>query len=157
RLFYTQGDYGLFQCSLPCHSKTYDNEAAITAMYERQSDMRVPDELIPRCPVCGRPMSMNLRVDDTFVEDEGWHEAAGRYADFLSANYEAKTLFLDLGSGMNTPVIFKFPFWKMTRERPDALYACVNLGGAYVPARAGISGRSVCIDGDIGAVIRELL
>lgn len=157
RLFYTQGDYGLFQCSLPCHKKTYDNEATITAMYERQEDMRVPDDLIPKCPVCGRPMSMNLRSDDTFVEDSGWHEAAERYADFLDASYEAKTLFLDLGSGMNTPMIFKFPFWKMTREWPDALYVCVNLGEAYVPERAGISGRSVCVDGDIGEVLGELL
>lgn len=156
RLFYTQGDYGLFQCSKPCHNKTYDNEAAIISMIERQKDMRIPDDLIPHCPVCGRPMSMNLRSDDTFVEDEGWHEAAERYADFLEVSHNRKTLFLDLGTGMNTPVIFKFPFWKMTRTWPDALYACVNLGEAYVPARAGISGRSICIDGDIGEVLREL-
>ena len=156
RLFYTQGDYGLFQCSKPCHNKTYDNEATITAMIERQKEMRVPDDLIPHCPVCGRPMSMNLRSDDTFVEDEGWHEAAERYADFLESSHDRKTLFLDLGTGMNTPVIFKFPFWKMTRTWPDALYACVNLGEAYVPSRAGISGRSICIDGDIGEVLREL-
>ncbi|MBQ4400820.1 MAG: Sir2 silent information regulator family NAD-dependent deacetylase [Synergistaceae bacterium] len=156
RLFYTQGDYGLFQCSKPCHNKTYDNEATITAMIVRQHEMRVPDDLIPHCPVCGRPMSMNLRSDDTLVEDEGWHEAAERYADFLETSHDRKTLFLDLGSGMNTPVIFKFPFWKMTRTWPDAIYACVNLGEEYVPSRAGISGRSICIDGDIGEVLREL-
>ena len=157
RLFYTQGDYGLFQCSLPCHMKTYDNEAAITAMLERQEDMRIPSELVPHCPVCGRPMTMNLRSDDSFVEDEGWHNAAERYADFLDSTHDAKTLFLELGVGMNTPVIIKFPFWKMTRSRPDAIYACVNLGESYIPERAGISGRSICIDGDIGAVLEGLM
>ena len=157
RLFYTQGDYGLFQCSLPCHNKTYDNEQAITAMLERQKNMRIPSELIPHCPVCGRPMTTNLRVDDSFVEDDGWHNAAKRYADFLTDNCNKKALFLELGTGMNTPVIIKFPFWKMTREWPDAIYCCINLGEAYVPERAGISSRAICINEDIGRVIDELL
>ena len=157
RLFYTQGDYGLFQCSLPCHSKTYDNEHIITEMLSRQKDMRIPSELIPHCPVCGRQMTMNLRSDDSFVEDDGWHEAAKRYVDFLSGNCSSKTLFLELGTGMNTPSIIKFPFWKMTREWPDAIYCCINLGEAYVPSRAGISERAICINEDIGRVLNELL
>ena len=157
RLFYTQGDYGLFQCSLPCHSKTYDNEHAITAMLERQQDMRIPSDLIPHCPVCGREMTTNLRSDDRFVEDEGWHDAANRYVNFLENVRERTTLFLDLGTGMNTPGIIKFPFWKMTRERPQSVYACINLGEAYVPARAGIRDRAICIDGDIGSVLETLL
>ncbi|MBQ7544635.1 MAG: Sir2 silent information regulator family NAD-dependent deacetylase [Synergistaceae bacterium] len=157
RLFYTQGDYGLFQCSLPCHKKTYDNEQTIRAMFSQQKDMRVPSELIPHCPVCGRPMTMNLRSDDSFVEDEGWHKAARRFIDFLDACDERRTLFLDLGTGMNTPSIIKFPFWKMTRYNPQAVYACINLGEAYVPERAGISDRSICIDDDIGNVVEKLL
>lgn len=151
RLFYTQGDYGLFQCSLPCHRKTYDNEATITAMLERQHDMRVPSDLIPHCPVCGRPMSMNLRVDDTFVEDEGWYAAAERYSDFLKSTHDDRTLFLDLGTGMNTPGIIKFPFIRMSRERPDSLYACVNLKAEITDE------RSIFVDGDIGSVLKELL
>ena len=83
RLFYTQGDYGLFQCSRPCCQKTWDNEEQIRAMVEEQRDLRIPSELVPRCPNCGAPMAMNLRSDDTFVEDEGWHRAAARYSDFL--------------------------------------------------------------------------
>ena len=157
RLFYTQGDYGLFQCSLPCHNKTYDNEETILKMVDRQENMRVPSDLIPYCPVCGRPMTMNLRSDDSFVEDEGWNKACDRYMKFLDANRENKTLFLELGTGMNTPVIIKFPFWRMIREWPDAFYACVNLGEAYVPERAEISDRSLCINRDIGEVLEELL
>lgn len=157
RLFYTQGDYGLFQCSLPCHDKTYDNEGVIIKMVESQKNMRIPSELIPYCPVCGRPMTMNLRSDDTFVEDEGWHKAAERYTNFLSDNCNNKALFLELGTGMNTPGIIKFPFWRMTREWPNAFYACVNLGEAYIPERAGIAARSLCINQDIGEVLKELL
>ena len=110
RLFYTQGDYGLFQCSVPCHDKTYENEETVRRMVEEQKDMRIPTELIPKCPVCGKPMTMNLRSDDKFVEDEGWHEAAERYENFLRTR-KGKVLFLELGVGYNTPVIIKYPFW----------------------------------------------
>ena len=157
RLFYTQGDYGLFQCSLPCHNSTYDNEQVIMEMLARQQNMRIPSELIPHCPKCGRPMSMNLRSDNSFVEDEGWHNAAKRYLDFLDKYGGGKILFLDLGTGMNTPGIIKFPFWRMTRENPLSTYACINLGEAFVPARAGISSRSICLDSDIGKVLDALL
>lgn len=154
RLFYTQGDYGLFQCSKPCSQKTYDNEEIVRQMVEQQHDMRVPGELVPRCPVCGRPMTMNLRCDDTFVEDEGWHKAAERYSEFLRRHRELKTLFLDLGTGMNTPGIIKFPFWRMAHEWPDATYACVNLGEACAPRE--IEAKSICIDADIGSVLKQL-
>lgn len=154
RLFYTQGDYGLFQCSVPCHRKTYYNEAAVRRMVAEQKDMRVPSELVPHCPVCGEPMSMNLRADDTFVEDEGWHAAAERYSAFLEAHRECRTLFLELGTGMNTPSIIKFPFWQMTHDWPDALYACVNLGEASAPTE--IAARSICVNGDIGDILEKL-
>lgn len=157
RLFYTQGDYGLLQCSLPCHKKTYDNEKIIMSMVESQKNMRIPDELIPHCPVCGREMTMNLRADDTFVEDDGWNKAAENYVKFLELNHDRKTLFLDLGTGMNTPGIIKFPFWRMTREWPGAFYACINLGEAFVPERAGISDKAICINNDIGEVLEELI
>lgn len=114
RLFYTQGDYGLWQCMEPCHQKTYDNEEAVRRMVAEQRDMRIPTELVPCCPVCGKPMTMNLRSDNTFVEDEGWHRAAERYDDFLRRHDGLKVLYLELGVGANTPVIIKYPFWKMT-------------------------------------------
>lgn len=154
RLFYTQGDYGLWQCSGPCHDKTYDNEAVIRKMVAEQKDMRVPSELVPRCPVCGAPMSMNLRADSTFVEDEGWHRAAERYQDFIRRHDRLHVLFLELGVGMNTPGIIKYPFWKMVYQNPRAAYACVNLSEAYCPAE--IRKRSICIDEDIDEVLKKL-
>lgn len=155
RLFYTQGDYGLFQCSEPCHQATYDNEAQVRAMYERQKDMRIPSELIPYCPRCGKPMSMNLRSDSTFVEDAGWHTAAQRYADFLTAYKDGRILFLELGVGANTPGIIKYPFQQMTANNPQAIYACINYGEAYCFDE--IRNRATCIDGDIGEVMTELI
>ena len=151
RLFYTQGDYGLWQCSLPCHNKTYDNEQAVRQMVRDQRDMRIPSELIPHCPVCGAPMAMNLRTDRTFVEDEGWHEAARRYEDFLKRHQGLRVLFWELGVGGNTPAIIKYPFWQMTYQNPKAVYACVNLSRAYCPPE--IRRQTVCIEGDIGEVL----
>lgn len=154
RLFYTQGDYGLWQCSKPCHQKTYDNEAVVRRMMAEQKGMKIPSELVPHCPRCGTPMSMNLRADDTFVEDEGWHAAAQRYTDFLRRHEEQHILFLELGVGGNTPVIIKYPFWRMTYQNPKAVYACVNLSEAYCPKE--IQKRAICIDGDIGKLLCEL-
>ena len=155
RLFYTQGDYGLWQCAKPCHDKTYDNETIVKKMVAEQKDMRIPSELIPRCPVCGAPMSMNLRADHTFVEDQGWHRAAGRYQDFIRRHQNARVLYLELGVGGNTPGIIKFPFWRMTEENPKASYICINYGEAACPEE--IAGRSVCIDGDIGEALRQVM
>lgn len=155
RLFYTQGDYGLWQCGKPCHQATYDNEEIVRRMAAEQRDMKIPTELIPRCPQCGRPMTMNLRCDDTFVQDEGWYQAASRCEDFLRRHKRGKVLFLELGVGANTPVIIKYPFWQYTHENPDAVYACVNLGEAFAPGEIGE--RSICIDADIGSVVSRLL
>lgn len=110
RLFYTQGDYGLFQCSVPCHDQTYDNEEEIRKMYRAQKDRKIPTELIPHCPICGKPMKMNLRADDTFIQDQGWYEALERYERFVRNYRDKKLLLLELGVGGNTPVIIKYPF-----------------------------------------------
>lgn len=154
RLFYTQGDFGLFQCSLPCHNLTYDNQTAITKMFVEQTDGKIPTELIPKCPVCGREMSMNLRSDDTFVEDEGWHRAAKAYENFLKSYADKKIVFLELGVGGNTPVIIKYPFWRMTYLNADARYVCVNVSEADCPNY--IAERSVLIDADIDKFITDL-
>ena len=154
RLFYTQGDYGLFQCSEPCHEKTYDNEKQILRMVEEQKDMKIPTELIPRCPVCGKPMTTNLRCDDTFVQDDGWHEACERYEDFVHKHKDMRILLLELGVGGNTPVIIKYPFWRFTKENVKATYACVNYGEAFCPPQ--IEEQSVCINADIGEVLSAL-
>lgn len=153
RLFYTQGDYGLFQCSEPCSDDTYENEEMIRNMVEKQKDMKIPTDLIPKCPKCGKPLTMNLRSDDKFVEDKGWHEAAKRYRDFLNG-HDGKILYLELGVGYNTPGIIKYPFWQMTAKNSKAIYACVNFGEAVCPE--DIREQAICIDSDIGAVIDEL-
>ena len=154
RLFYTQGDYGLFQCSEPCCLETFDNEAVIQEMVERQKDMKIPSELLPVCPHCGKPLTMNLRSDDTFVEDEGWHRAAERYENFLRTHKGQKILFLELGVGYNTPVIIKYPFWQMTAKNPNATYVCINQGQAVCPQE--IERQSVCINADIGQVLQSM-
>lgn len=172
RLYYTQGDYGLFQCSEPCHKKTYDNEDIIRKMvmaqgYEFKEDgslylpegrnlkLTVPSELVPYCPECGKPMSMNLRADNTFVEDEGWHVAAKRYEQFLERHKNLNIVFIELGIGYNTPVIIKYPFWQMTDKWQHAHYICLNYGQAYAPDE--IKDKSVCVNKDIYEVIRRLL
>ena len=171
RLFYTQGDYGLWQCSVPCHNKTYDNEAVVRKMVAAQGfafaengdlyvpdgtklKMEVPSELIPYCPHCHKPMSMNLRADDTFVEDEGWHRAAERYGAFLKSHQNQKVLFLELAVGYNTPTIVKYSFWQMTYDWPNATYACLNYGEAYAPDE--IKRKSICVNGDIGDILTVL-
>ena len=151
RLFYTQGDYGLWQCSKPCHDKTYDNEQAVRQMIAAQRDMKIPSDLIPRCPVCGAPMTMNLRCDDTFVQDALWYAAQQRYEDFLRAHAHSSILLMELGVGFNTPGIIKLPFWRMTAENPRATYACLNKGEAFCPDE--ISGRSICINRDLGETL----
>lgn len=151
RLFYTQGDYGLFQCSVPCHNKTYDNEEVVKEMVHQQKFLRVPTGLIPKCPVCRKPMTMNLRSDDTFVQDEGWYAASQRYQAFLKENKNKKILFLELGVGGNTPIIIKYPFWKYTMDNPKAVYACINFGEALAPRE--IRNQSICINEDIGKVL----
>lgn len=174
RLFYTQGDYGLFQCSRPCCAETWDNEDVVRAMVEAQGfivapdgelalpegmrpTMIVPSELVPTCPHCGRPASMNLRADATFVEDEGWHEASARYDAFLRSRVASgeRVLFLELGVGGNTPVIIKHPFWRMTAANENATYACVNLGEAWAPEQ--IEDRTLLLDADIHEVLERLV
>ena len=154
RLFYTQGDYGLFQCSEPCCQETFDNEAVIREMVKRQENMKIPTELLPTCPHCGKPLTMNLRSDNKFVEDEGWHRAAERYENFLRTRAGQKILFLEFGVGYNTPVIIKYPFWQMTAKNPNATYICINQGQAVCPQE--IERQSVCINADIGQVLQSM-
>ena len=154
RLFYTQGDYGLLQCATPCHNKTYDNEEIIRKMFTEQKDMSIPTELIPKCPKCGGKMTTNLRADDKFVEDSGWHQAAYRYKKFLSKHIDDEIVLLELGVGGNTPGIIKYPFWQMTLDNPKATYICINKGEAVVPKQ--IAAQSICIDADIKEVIMQI-
>jgi len=154
RLFYTQGDYGLFQCSKPCNVDTYDNEEIVRRMVAEQKDMKIPTGLLPKCPKCGSPMTMNLRSDNKFVEDSGWHSACERYQDFIGARGNKRILFLELGVGYNTPVIIKYKFWQMTARNKAATYACINFGEAVCPTE--IKQQAILFDEDIGNVLKDL-
>lgn len=167
RLFYTQGDYGLWQCSKPCHDKTYDNKDQVLQMVEAQGfqitgqglklpagvrpRMSVPTELVPHCPKCGAPMSMNLRADNTFVQDNGWYAAAGRYDDFVRRHEDTPVLYLELGVGLNTPGIIKYNFWQQVYQNQKAQYVCVNKGQSYAPQE--LAGRSLCLNGDTAGLL----
>ena len=172
RLFYTQGDYGLFQCSRPCHIGTYDNCDLIREMVLAQGfridengelllpekaapKMQVPTGLLPTCPKCGAPMTTNLRADETFVEDEGWQQAAGQYSKFIKNHGKGHILFLELGVGYNTPMIIKYPFWQMVAKNPKATYFCINAGQAFAPKE--IQKQSICIHADISEILENLL
>ncbi len=171
RLFYTQGDYGLFQSVNPDIQITFDNEEWVMNAMEAQGfvrnevgifevpsegniKMEIPTELIPKCPVDGSPVTTNLRADDGFVEDEGWHKASAAYSDFLRRHEALHVLYLELGVGSNTPVIIKYPFWQMTSANPKAVYACLNFGESYCPKE--IENQSICIDGDIDEILAGL-
>ena len=172
RLFYTQGDYGLFQCSEPCCQRTWDNEGYVRNMLlsqgfnigpgneltlpeGRAAALRVPHELVPKCPNCGKPLTLNLRSDDKFIEDAGWREAAQRYSDFMNAHDGGHVLYLELGVGYNTPGIIKYNFWQRVFQNPEAVYACLNYDEAEAPRE--IAARSIGITGDSAAVLEELL
>ncbi|MBQ8128750.1 MAG: hypothetical protein IJ175_00705 [Clostridia bacterium] len=171
RLFYTQGDYGLFQGRHPAVQKTWDNEAWVMQAMAAQGfvrdaegvfvlpedgrvSLRIPSSLIPRDPLDGGPVVPNLRVDDSFVEDEGWHRASAAYADFLRQHDGQHVLYLEIGVGSNTPVIIKYPFWQMTNDNPKAVYCCLNYNEACCPKQ--IEDRSLCIDGDTGTLLAHL-
>lgn len=155
RLFYSQGDYGLWQCSKPCHQKTYDNKEIVEKMLLQQKDLKIPSSLIPYCPKCGAFMTMNLRCDQTFVQDEGWYQGQFRYNDFINKHRDLKIIYLELGVGQNTPVIIKYPFWNYTNINKKATYVCINYGESFCPDE--IKKQAILISGDIDQVINDLL
>lgn len=155
RLFYTQGDYGLFQCSAACHNKTYDNKEIVRRMIAEQKDMKTPSELIPYCPVCGKPMTTNLRSDDKFVQDCGWEAACTRYENFISKYKDKRILLLELGVGGNTPIIIKYPFWRIAMNNKQATYACINYGEAFAPKE--IEKQAICINEDVGVLLDSVM
>lgn len=149
-IFATQGDYGLFQCSVPCHDDLYDNESVIRAMVEHQQDLKIPVGLVPKCPKCGENMTMHLRADNTFVQNKDWDIAHDKYQQFIKKYQNQKIIFVELGVGMNTPSIIKYPFWKFTYELKDAFYISINRGEAWVPVE--IEDKALCLDRDIAEV-----
>ena len=172
RLFYTQGDFGLFQCSEPCCRQTWDNEAVIRGMIEAQGyvigdhndlivpegtrpAMSVPAGLLPKCPNCGKPLTMNLRSDDRFVEDEGWADAAVEYETWVTAHQDKRVVYLEIGVGWNTPGIIKYNFWNLAWRNEKSVYACLNHDDARIPAE--LAERGIGIEGDSAQVIAKLV
>ena len=155
RLFYTQGDYGLLQCSKACHAKVYENESLIKKMVSQQTNFRIPSYLVPHCPKCGAPQAVHLRVDQFFVEDDGWHAAQRRYLNFLEENKDKKILFLELGVGYNTPVIIKYPFMKMTYQNRQARYIYFNQEKLVIPKE--LEAQTIDLQGDIKETVRAIV
>lgn len=155
KIFAVQGDFSLFQCSKPCRQETFYNEKYIREMIKYKKEMKIPTELIPKCPYCGRNMSMNLRADSTFVQDKNWDKQKSKYEKFLKNSNNSKILFLELGVGFNTPSIIKYNFWRMTLNNKKSVYASINLGECY--SASDIEERSICIDADISEVLKKLI
>jgi NAD-dependent SIR2 family protein deacetylase len=172
KLCYTQGDFGLLQCSGPCHDKTYDDKDLLRQMIAAQGyvedaqghfhapedhavRMTVPEDLIPHCPVCGREMDFNLFWDDRFVRDKGWHIAHDRYEAWLSEHKTGKMLYLELGVGFNSPGVIKYPFWQMTADNPDAVFATIDLNQPCT--WKSIMDRSIVIQGDLDQAVSDLM
>ena len=154
RLFYTQGDYGVFACSKACHNETYDNKEIILNMVNNLNNLKIPTNLIPRCPKCNAPMTVNLRKDEYFIEDDGWNLAMNRYSKFLNENKNKQVVFLELGVGYNTPSIIKYPFWQMTYKNKNAFFVTVNMNDAICAKE--IINKSICIEDDIHKVIADV-
>ncbi len=157
KLFYMQGDYGLLQCSVPCHDVTYDNKELVYEMVARQKDCKIPSDLVPYCPRCGKEMTTNLRKDGAFVQDAGWFVAAKRYEDCMRENAQKDVLFLELGVGYNTPGIIKFPFWQMTSQNKEAFYVSVNMSQQDLHAPKEIEPQSTLVQKDISHLLKELV
>ena len=154
KIFCTQGDYFHIQCGRGCHDKTYDAVELFQQMDQARKDCRIPSPMVPKCPVCGGPMDMNLRKDNFFVQDEDWYAAEGRFSDFLSEAIDKKLVLLELGVGFNTPTIIRFPFEKLVREHDHISLIRLNLDQAVVPKSFG--SRAVGINADMAESIKDI-
>lgn len=125
--FEVQGNYGEFQCSLPCQQEVFPNQELVEAMVQASQNFKIPSSLIPHCPRCQSPLTTHLRVDGAFVETQKWHEQEAAYLKFLQEHAEEKLVFLELGVGYNTPTIIKFPFERLNAALPQASLIRVNL------------------------------
>lgn len=154
KIFATQGDYGEIQCQRGCHPKVYDAEDIFRKMDAARKDCLIPSKLVPKCPVCGGKMAMHLRCDNYFVEDEAWHEACDRYADFLEQNEGKRLVLIELGVGFNTPIIIRFPFEKLLYEHTSYSLIRLNKDEAVVPESLGK--RALGIGGDMAQAITDI-
>lgn len=154
RMFYTQGDYGLYQCSTPCSQDTFQNQDSVEAMIQAQEGRFVPTALLPLCPHCNAPMTPNLRKDSSFVEDEGWHRASEQYQQYLQQSRGKKTLFLELGVGYNTPGIIKVPFLQQCYQREESFFLSINQDYWKIPSE--LKGKSLLLQGDISQIVSKL-
>lgn len=126
RIFAVQGDYGKIQCAKACHDRLYDDEKLVKQMVAEQKDCKIPRYLVPKCPVCGEKMEVNVRKDMFFVQDENWYRANGNYGKFLDGAEGKKVALLELGVGFNTPSIIRFPFERMTCSQKNTTLIRVN-------------------------------
>ncbi|RTR40564.1 Sir2 silent information regulator family NAD-dependent deacetylase [Shewanella canadensis] len=153
-IFAVQGDYGKFQCTVPCHNKLYDNESQISAMAAQQADCQIPSELVPYCPNCGEPMMLHVRIDNTFVENSNWHAAKQGYSEFLGQFHNQKLLLLELGVGFNTPTIIRFPFEQFSRQFPHTHLIRLNKDDAR--SQDKLKAHNLLVEDDICQWLNKL-
>lgn len=154
RIFAVQGDYAYLQCAEACHDKLYYNEALVREMTQNTKDCRIPASLVPRCPVCGGAMEVNLRKDDHFVQDAHWYESHERYQAFMQKACRRNTLLLELGVGYNTPTIIRFPFERMASQADNITLVRINRDYAekQAPVRSFIPFRE-----DMNKIVTDIL
>ena len=153
-VFHIQGEYALWQCSNHCHQQTYRDDAKIRQMIAEQTNMRIPSELIPRCPKCNAPFEINKRNEEKgMVEDADFHAQAKRYHAFLDAHSKGKVLYLEIGVGHTTPQFIKHPFQQRVAENPDALFVTLNHKHYRIPL--AIRPQTVQFTGHIAELIQQ--
>jgi len=151
KLFATQGDYGMFQCSKPCNNTLYHNHKMVNDMAAQQSNCKIPSALIPICPNCGEALEPHLRKDQYFVENDDWHTANNNYINYVRQIKQEKVVFLELGVGFNTPSIIRWPFEQLSKQVTNACLIRVNMDD--VQANYQISDQSILCQGDIAEFI----
>ena len=149
---YIQGDWRFFQCSVRCHDAVYENAPQVEEMYHAIRDCRIPTELIPHCPKCGRPMEPWVR-GYSFLEGTKYKEQYEKWSRFLMDNKEKKLLFLELGVGRMTPMFIQEPFWNLTYQLPQAYYISINPKDALLPRE--LRDKGMAIKEDIAIVLKD--
>lgn len=152
-----QGDFGFCQCSQPCHDQIWTNYGLVQRLTQALDGVNLPEEMVPRCPDCGRVLIPWVR-DDTFLEGSVWQEGVARYHAFLrhwlTEQSGKKLLLLELGVGEMTPSIIKLPFWQLAAQNEDVFYACLNQKDSHAPEH--LKGKSLYLQGDLAETLSRL-
>lgn len=155
RVFEVQGSYGKMQCSVGCHNRVYDNTKLVKKMLECKDNLKIDKELIPKCPVCGKNMEINIRKDSFFIEDDNWHYLNDNYEKFIKNNIDKKMILIELGVGFNTPGIIRYPFDQLAYKYDNV--TLIRINNKYPEILLKSKGKSISIAEDCTEAIKMLL